>query len=214
MGDVGGVDRRVERGRSTRQQLVAAATELFAAHGYERTSIESVLERTGASRGSLYHHFASKQALFEAVVNDLEARVGESIVAAAAAAGGTDPATALEAGSLAWVRLAGEPVVRRVLLIDAPAVLGWRRWRELEEQYGLGMIKAALLATAEQGRLPPELVEPLSHVVLAAMDELALVIALADDVARAQASAEAAVAEFFARLLPPVSRVRTTRPGR
>jgi AcrR family transcriptional regulator len=202
------VDRRVERGRATREQLVAAATELVAARGYEHTSIEAVLEQTGVSRGSQYHHFSSKQALFEAVVDGIEARVGEAVMAEVTAAGDADPATALRVGCLAWIRLAGDPVVRRVLLIDAPAVVGWRRWREIEEQYGLGMIKSVVQVAAEQGRLPLELVDSFSHMLLATVNELALVIALADDVPSAQASAQAAVNEFLARLLPRADRPR------
>ena len=69
-----GVDRRVDRGQATRQHLIEVATELFAGHGYEGTSIEAVLERAGVSRGSLYHHFASKERLFEAVVETVHAR--------------------------------------------------------------------------------------------------------------------------------------------
>jgi hypothetical protein len=120
----------------------------------------------------------------------------------------------LRAGCNAWVRLAGEPVVRRVLLIDAPAVLGWRRWREIEEQYGLGMIKAVVYAAAEEGRLPFELVDSFSHMLLATVNELALLIALADDVPSAQASAQAAIDEFLGRLLPTDSQPRRTRRRR
>jgi AcrR family transcriptional regulator len=194
-------DRRVERGRATRQRLVSEAVELFGAQGFEQTSIEAVLEASGASRGSLYHHFANKRALFEAVVHEVESRAGDAIVTAAAAGGG-DPAAGLKAGSVAWVRLASEPLVRRILLIDAPAALGWRRWREIEEQHGLGMIKAALQALVEEGRLPIELVDPFSHMLLAAVNELALLITLADDRLDTQAQAEAALDEFFNRLLP------------
>jgi AcrR family transcriptional regulator len=205
------VDRRIERGRATRDHLVAVATELFAEHGYEHTSIESVLEQTGVSRGSLYHHFAGKQALFEAVVEKVEAQVGEAGVADVVAAGDRDPAAVLRAGCLSWVRLAGEPVVRRVLLIDAPAVLGWRRWREIEEQYALGTIKAVLHAAAGEGLLPPELVDLFSHMLLATMNELALLIALTDDVPSAQASATVAVDEFLRRLLTPSRPAGTNR---
>jgi len=185
--------------------------ELFAARGFEAASIEAVLEQTGMSRGSLYHHFASKQALFEAVVDAVEARVGGEVVAAAASAGGSDPVAALRAGFLAWVRLAADPVVRRVLLIDAPAVVGWRRWREIEEQYGLGMIRAVVQAAAEAGRLPTEQVDTFSHVLLAAVNELALLVALADDVTTAQASAEVAVDELLRRLLPADKRRQHAR---
>src|ERR1700690_3009312 len=98
-------DRRVDRGRATREQLIAVATELFAARGYEGTSIEAVLDQAGVSRGSLYHHFDSKERLFEAVVERVHTEVGEATLAAAAAVGDADPELLLRTGYLAWVRL-------------------------------------------------------------------------------------------------------------
>jgi AcrR family transcriptional regulator len=196
-------DRRMDRGRATRQHLITVATGLFAARGYEGTSIEAVLEHAGVSRGSLYHHFASKERLFEAVLESVHTQVGEATLEAAAEVGAVDPETLLRTGYLAWVRLAGEPVVRQILLIDAPTVLGWRRWRAMEEQYGLGMLKDVLQQAADQGRLDRELIEPFSHMLLATGNELALMIALADDVPAAQRSAEAAFDVFVARLLRP-----------
>ncbi|TNC27794.1 TetR/AcrR family transcriptional regulator [Amycolatopsis alkalitolerans] len=197
------MDRRVDRGQATRRHLIEVATELFADRGYEGTAIEAVLERAGVSRGSLYHHFAGKDRLFEAVVEAVHERVGEATLAAAKASGASEPYGLLKAAELAWIRLAGDAVVRRILLIDAPTVLGWRRWRTIEEQYGLGMLKAVLQEAADAGRVPAGLVEPFAHILLATGNEMALVIALADDVPAAQATAEAAVEEFLARLLRP-----------
>lgn len=196
-------DRRLERGLATRRLLVATASALFAEHGYDHTSIETVLAQAAVSRGSLYHHFPGKKDLFEAVVAELETRVGQQVVDAAAADGETDPVAAMTKGFLAWIELAGDPVVRRILLTDAPAVLGWQRWREIEEQYALGMIKTVLAEAADAGRLAPELADPFAHMLLATLSELAHLIAVADDVAAAQASAQAALAEYLARLLPP-----------
>lgn len=206
------MDRRADRGQVTRQHLIEVATELFADRGYEGTSIEAILERAGVSRGSLYHHFAGKDRLFEAVVETVHAQVGEATLAAATASGATEAHALLKAAELAWIRLAGDPVVRRILLIDAPTVLGWRRWRDIEEQYGLGMLKAVLQEAADAGRVPGHLVEPFAHILLAAGNEMALVIALADDVSAAQAAAEAAVEEFLTRLLQP--RTEPARSGR
>jgi len=197
------LNRRVDRGQATRQHLIEVATDLFADRGYESTSIEAVLERAGVSRGSLYHHFTGKDRLFEAVVEAVHARVGAATLAAATASGATEAHGLLKAAELAWIRLAGEPVVRRILLIDAPTVLGWRRWRDIEEQAGLGMLKEVLREAADAGRVPADLVDPFAHILLATGNELALVIALADDVAAAQASAEAAIDEFLTRLLQP-----------
>src|SRR5437763_5443643 len=113
-------NKNVARGEATRSQLIAIATRMFAERGYEDTSIEAVLREAGISRGSLYHHFASKEALFDAVLEGVEIRVGEAT--RAAAEGATDLVAALRAGCLAWIRLAGDPVVQRILLIDAPSV--------------------------------------------------------------------------------------------
>ena len=64
--------KRAAQGRATREQLIEVATRLFAERGYEDTSIEAVLSAAGVSRGALYHHFAGKDALFEAVVDSVE----------------------------------------------------------------------------------------------------------------------------------------------
>jgi AcrR family transcriptional regulator len=195
------VDKRAERGQATREQLIAVATDLFAARGFEATSIEAVLEAAGVSRGSLYHHFANKEALFEAVLDAVEARIGDATVHAVLAAGEGNSMVGLRAGCLAWVRLAGDPVVQRIVLIDAPAVLGWARWREIEEQNALGMLRLAMQSAAGEGRITDDLVDVFAHTLLATMNELALMIARAADTETAQRTAETAVDEILTRLL-------------
>ncbi len=193
------MNKNVERGRTTRAQLIAVATRLFASRGYDGTSIEAVLAESGVSRGSLYHHFKSKEELFLAVMEDVGARATGPTAGAMAAA--PDPLAALRIGCLAWIRLAGDPVVRQIMLIDAPAVLGWQRWRDLDEQGPLGVIRGLLAAAAEAGRVPAQHVDAFAHIVLAALNELALVIARADDRAQALVEGERAVEEFLDRLL-------------
>ena len=192
-------NKNVTRGAATRAQLIDIATRLFASRGYEDTSIEAVLQQAGVSRGSLYHHFAGKEALFEAVLDDVETRVGRQTIAAAVGADG--PAAALRAAFLAWIKLAGDPVVQRILLIDAPAVLGWERWRAMEERHALGAIRATLQAIADQGNLRPELVGTLAHVLLASVNEIALVVARSDDPAAAMKDGADAIDELLRRLL-------------
>src|SRR5579859_5413590 len=191
-------NRNVTRGEATRGQLVTIATRMFAERGYEDTSIEAVLREAGVSRGSLYHHFASKEALFEAVAEEVETSVGEQTLAAAAGADG--PVAALRAGSVAWIRLAGDPVVRRILLIDAPSVLGWERWRAMEEHHALGGIRAILHVIAEQGKLRPELADTLAHVLLASVNEVALLVARAQDKEAAMKEGAEAIDELLRRL--------------
>jgi AcrR family transcriptional regulator len=194
------VNKNVARGRSTREQLVRAATALFAAHGYEGTSIEAVLTETGVSRGSLYHHFAGKEALFGAVLENLELRVATALNAAAQ--GVTDPVELLRVGGLTWIRMATDHEVQQIVLTDASAVLGWQRFRELDEQHVLGDIRAALAATAQLGRLDGRHVDMFAHLMLAAINEMALVVARSTDPAAALPEAEAAFNDFVRRLLP------------
>jgi AcrR family transcriptional regulator len=189
---------RSERSAATRRTLVDVAVRLFAERGYDGTSIEAVLAETGMSRGSLYHHFAGKPALFEAALYAVEERIGAETAAAATAA--TTAVEALRLGSLAWVRLAGDPVVQRIVLIDAPAVLGWQRWREIEEEHALGSVRLILQQAADDGRLDPGLVDSFAHIVLATMNELALLVARADDQAAARRTAEAAIDAYLGRL--------------
>ena len=191
-------NKNVARGEATRSQLIEIATHLFADRGYEDSSIEAVLREAGVSRGSLYHHFASKEALFEAVANDVETSVGAQTLAAAD--GIVEPLAALRAGFLAWIRLAGDPVVRRILLIDAPSVLGWERWRSMEEDHALGLIRSVLQAIAEEGRLRPDLVGTLAHVLLASVNEVALLVARSDDREAAMQAGSDAIDELLQRL--------------
>ena len=194
------MNKNVERGEATREHLVDVATRLFASHGYDGTSIKAVLAESGVSRGSLYHHFPGKDALFLAVMEDVVGRrVGREVADPMQAA--PDPVAELRAGCLAWIRLAGDPVVRQIVLIDAPAVLGWQRWRELDEQGPLGAIRAALAYAAEAGIIERRHVDAFAHIVLAAANEVTLMIARADDPAAALAAGESAVAEFLDRLL-------------
>jgi AcrR family transcriptional regulator len=193
------MNKKLERGQSTREQLIAIATRLFGERGYEGASIEAVLRESGVSRGALYHHFDSKEALFEAVFEAVETNVGHETVAASA--GIDDPVEALRAGCLAWVRMAADPVIGRVVIIDAPAVLGWDRWREIESRYGLGLLKVALQGVADTGRLQADLVDLFAHMVLAAVNEIAQLVARADDADAAIREGEAAVDKLLTRLL-------------
>ncbi len=193
------MNKNVERGQATRAHLIDVATRLFAARGYDGTSIEAVLTEAGVSRGSLYHHFPGKDALFMAVLESVGARVAQR--GAEAARDTQDPVAALRAGGLTWIRMAGDQDVRQIMLIDAPAVLGWERWRELDEQGPLGEIKAALAYAAEAGSIERRHVDTFAHIVLAAANEMAMMIARADDPAAALSAGETAFAEFLDRLL-------------
>ena len=174
--------RRAQQAEATRTALVAAARRLFVEKGYHRTGTEEVVaEAQVGTRGALYHHFADKQALFEAVFISVE----EDLVIAAAQSL-ADPADGalnqLHQGLIGFLDASLTPHVQQTLLIDGPAVLGWARWRELESVYGLGAIRAMLERAVEEGDIAPgRPVDVLAHVLLAAADETALYIANAPD---------------------------------
>jgi AcrR family transcriptional regulator len=193
--------KRAAQGRATRGQLIEVATGLFADHGYGGTSIEAVLTAAGVSRGALYHHFAGKEALFTAVLEAVSERVAAEVTEAIRDC--TDPVDALRTGALAWIDLAGDPVIQRVMLVDAPSVLGWEQWRAMDEGRTVGAMRDMLQAVSDSGRLPPELVEPFSHMILAALDEAAMVVARAPDSRAAVAESRRAVEELLNRLLRP-----------
>jgi AcrR family transcriptional regulator len=193
------MNKNVERGQATRAHLIDVATRLFATHGYDGTSIETVLAESGVSRGSLYHHFQSKDALFWAVLESVGTRVGLQAVEEARDA--ADPIAALRIGCLAWIRLAVDPVVQQIMLIDAPAVLGWQRYRELDEQTALVTIRAALGYAADAGTIERDHVDVFAHIVLASSNEVAMMVARAPEPAAALPAAESAVIEFLDRLL-------------
>jgi AcrR family transcriptional regulator len=193
--------KRAAQGQATRGQLIEVATGLFADRGYEGTSIEAVLTAAGVSRGALYHHFAGKEALFTAVLDALNERITVQLTEIIGAT--ADPAEAVRTAALAWIDLAGDPVIQRIMLVDAPSVLGWEQWRAMDEGRTVGAMRAMLQAVADTGRLPGELVGPFAHMILAALDEAALVVARAPDSRAAVAEERQAVEEFLARLLRP-----------
>ena len=193
------MNKNVERGQATRAHLIEVATRLFATHGYDGTSIEAVLAESGVSRGSLYHHFPGKEALYLAVFEVLGDRLGADMTAALQDA--ADPVDMLRIGCVTWIRNAGDPVVQQIMLIDAPAVLGWQRFRELDEQSVLGQFRAALEAAAAMGRVEARHVDVFSHLVLAAVNEAAMLVARSSDPAAAMPGTQDAFEEFLRRLL-------------
>ena len=184
-------DLRVERGRATRERLVSTARKLFGRDGYEATSVEAVLREARVAKGSLYHHFENKPALFDAVLDQVVAELAQE--AGRAAAQHDDPVEGLRAGCHAWLRMSLDPSDQQIALVDAPAVVGWSRWRELDEQYTLGGVRRSLQLVAERGGLPADQVDALANMLLAAVGEAALLIVSADD---PEAALEAGLAAF------------------
>ena len=166
---------RHKQGVATRQRLVVVATRLFGESGFDAVAIPEVLDHAGVSRGALYHHFPSKEALFEAVLEDVEAHVAQELLKASGAT--SDPQAALQAGCRAFIRLVRTPTIRQIVLVDAPSVVGWARWREIDERHAFGLMKGAVEALASEGRIPSTSVDVVTHMLLAALMEVALLVA-------------------------------------
>jgi AcrR family transcriptional regulator len=178
---------KAEQAAATRGELVKAAKELFAARGYAGTSIEDVLARVGVSKGALYHHFPSKEALFQAVFEENEQELLEQVMVVTR--GLADPLEVMRKGCQVWLDLTMDPAVRRISFIDGPAVLGWQLWRDLDAKYGFGVVKRALQRAMDAGRIENQSVELLAHILVAGLGEAAMVIARSDDPKRARREA-------------------------
>lgn len=174
------------------------ARELFGERGYEHTSIEDILKAAGIARGALYHHFHSKTDLFDAVVEALLVDIARQTDAAARRA--DTPLERLRAGAQAWLRMALDPAVQRIALLDPPTVLGWNRWRALDEKHSLGGLRMSLRALTRERSIPQGQDELLAHMLLAALNEAALFIASADEEAAALDTVTATIDTMIDRL--------------
>ena len=181
----GGRRTQGERSEATRTKLIAAARRLFAERGYAGVGTEEIVRAAGVTRGALYHHFAGKPRLLEAVYEQVEAELTQKIATGALV--GSDPLEALRAGSEMFLDACLEPEVQRIVLLDAPAVLGWERWREIAADHGLGLVEAALGAAMESGQIGRQPLLPLAHVMMGALDEAAMLVARAEDTEAARA---------------------------
>jgi AcrR family transcriptional regulator len=172
------------RSEATRQRLVTAARALFGARGFADVGTEEIVRAAGVTRGALYHQFRDKADLFAAVAEEIEAGIAERIASAAGVE--ADPVDALRSGARLFLDACAEPEVERIILLDAPAVLGWQAWRDLAGRYGLGLVQSGLQSAIEAGAIAPQPVAPLAHVLIGALNESALFVARAEDPAAAR----------------------------
>lgn len=198
------VQRRTQADRSTatRTALVAAAQRLFAEHGFASVGTPAIVHEANVSRGALYHHFADKTALFEAVLDKVEQDIAQRLADSVLGASDAGIVEAMELCVEAWLDLCEEPEVQRIVLIDGPSVLGWARWREICGRHVLGLVEAMLVQGMDDGSLDRQPVTPLAHLLLAVADEAALYIASADDPASARQELRGIVRRLLASLTP------------
>lgn len=178
---------QADRSAATREALVAAGRRLFAAQGFADVPTDAIAAEAGVTRGALYHQFADKVALFDAVVDAVEADIARRLAEHAVASGVTDPVDGMRLAIRAWLEICVEPESYRIALLDGPSVLGWARWRELCQKHVFGLTEVMLAQGMEAGRIRRQPVRALAHILMGASDEAALYVAEAADQPRARA---------------------------
>lgn len=172
---------QTERTAATRARLLEAGRQLFAIDGFAGVSTQAIVDAAGVTRGALYHQFGDKTGLFAAVYEEVERDLVSTIITRIVTAAPPDQLAAMRIGARLFLEECSRPDVQRIGLIDAPAVLGWARWREVGMKYGLGVIEAMLAAAMADGVIPEQPLRPTAHILLGALDEAALFISRADD---------------------------------
>ncbi|MEU3017670.1 TetR/AcrR family transcriptional regulator [Nocardiopsis sp. NPDC007018] len=166
---------RAEQRARTRRTLLREGRRLFAEHGYTGVGLAGIVDAAQVTKGALYHHFDGKADLFRAVLAQTQEEVGAAVAAAADAH--THPWDQLTAGCRAFLTASTAPDVRRIMLVDGPAVLGWREWRALDEASSAHHLTESLTALVDAGVIDPRPVAPLAHLLSGAMNEAALWLA-------------------------------------
>lgn len=187
--------RRDEYAESTRAALLEAAATAFARRGFAATSVDEIAAAARVTKGALYHHFKDKTALFEAVFAHLEQALAARVISATAQI--EDPWQRTEAGLAAFFEASLEPVTRRIAFQEAPVALGWARWRELDERYMMGILRASLQALHDQGAIRVERLDLTARVLFGALIEASLAVADAKDVPAARRAAKRLVLDFL-----------------
>jgi AcrR family transcriptional regulator len=164
---------------ATAARVLEVAAQLFARDGYAHVGLELVATEAGVTRGAVYHHYAGKSALFRAVLSRLQEGVAEAVARAAEAA--DDPWGGLEAGCREFLTASSGPATRRVLLVDAPAVLGWAEWRAMDAAHSGRLLEDALTELAAAGAIRAHPVAATAALLSGAMNEAALWIAASPD---------------------------------
>ncbi|WP_407319690.1 TetR family transcriptional regulator [Isoptericola halotolerans] len=180
----------------TARRLVEIAADLFAERGYAAVALDDVATAGGVTRGAVYHHYGSKAGLFRAVASHLQDEVATALVAAADDADG--PSGRLRAGSHAFLDAVTSPRTVRILLVDAPAVIGWQEWRALDAAASAVHLREAL---ADAG-VAPELLDALTAQLSGAMNEAALWLVDHDGEPRAREAAHRALDVLLDAVMP------------
>ncbi|MGW4631460.1 TetR/AcrR family transcriptional regulator [Nocardia sp. NPDC004415] len=190
-----------DRSRTTRAALERAGRDLFAERGFAGTSAEQLVAAAGVTRGALHHHYGDKRGLFLAVLEELEGEITAEVRRAVDAADPADVLAGMTTGLACFLEICARPDVLRIALTDAPTVLGWQAWRELEARHGLGLITEQLDRATSAGLVTAAPVPVLAQLLLSAIAEASLIVAHAEDPDRARTETQQSLLVLIAGLL-------------
>ena len=194
---VRGTGRRAQYSASTKRALVDVAQELFTEHGYANTSLDAIVAGARVTKGALYHHFAGKQALFEAAFERVEREA--SIAIHEQIKGERDPWEKARTGLRAFLEVVRDPTYRRIVIQDGPAVLGYERFREQEERSTFAIVLAIVASVLNDGMssgqldLDDAMQRTFARIFFGAMSSAGESVSLAEDPEAAGARVEAAI---------------------
>jgi AcrR family transcriptional regulator len=193
---------QAERRAGTMRGIEDAARKLFATRGFADTTIDDIAARAGVAKGAVYHHFSSKEEIFTRVLESIQAELSSAQLPAPSAKP-RDPLDMMSAGVLRYLLAISEPDIKRILLIDGPAVLGWQKWRDIDMRY-FGALTKAGLAGALGDAVSPREIEPLAHLLMGAIMEAALVCATAEHPKKLAKELSAGIRALLGGLVRPV----------
>jgi AcrR family transcriptional regulator len=192
---------RAEQVAQTRAALIAAGRRLFGRDGFAATSVEDLAHEARVTTGALYHHFATKGMLFEAV---FEAAHAEMLaVSSRAAEGAASARDFLALGFEAFLDAVLQRDIQQILVIDGPAVLGLARYTELDEQYAFTAIVSAIKEAVRAGDLHVEDPETVTRLLLGALTRGAMLIASSAEPARTRDAVARGMRALFAGMAVP-----------
>jgi AcrR family transcriptional regulator len=163
-----------DRTEATRADLIAAARKLFIEKSYAETGTPEIVAAAGVTRGALYHHFADKQALFAAVVEQEAEAVATEIDRASPPS--LFARDALIAGSDAYLAAMRLPGRTRLLLLDGPAVLGRAAMDAIDDRHGNRSLREGLVAAMRANTMTRLPADALTALLAAAFDRAALAV--------------------------------------
>jgi AcrR family transcriptional regulator len=171
--------RQADRRAETIGAILAAARKLFGSNGFETTSIDDIAAKAGVAKGAVYHHFKSKEEIFTRVLDGVQQELAEAQVPQAVRKL-RDPLDQIAGGVLHYLIAATQPGIGQILLVDGPVVIGWAKWREIDDRY-FGQGARAAVALLLGPKSTQQEIETCAHLLLGAVMEAALVCAKAAD---------------------------------